>query len=545
MFFQILFVFLSLCAKASHPVVLSVGKPLWISHTCLHLPIHLQVAKGKHIYGPDAKNVIPTKVDVSGHNIVNVRARWPESEEKQGHAFYNNVPILLEIDLSGRGDAILNIDITGLACSHVCETFALKSVHKIKPNMPQGTWIKMLFFAFLGGLILNIMPCVLPVLGLKIKGFVRSDPVGFRAMCRLTIGGIVCGFWSMAVITILLKTLFGHSTGWGEHLLKSPVFASIMSMVMMAGAYSLWGVFQLHPPRWAGRLLTSKHASKMNDFLSGFLAVLLATPCSAPFLGASVGFALAGSPLEVFLFYTVIGIGFAFPYVLSLLFSLEKVMPKPGPWMNKVSIIMGFFFLGSSAWLAWIVFGFVDESWLLFSCGMWVAMAVWPVINGLPFLRHRSFLRYGMPCIMAVFFCLSVNVYHQNTASSSVSLRDGLIQWRVFSQKNLEEALKKNKIIYIDITGRGCALCMVNKRLYHNEKVQKWLTRSDVVCLRGDFSHDPNNILSFLRRYGRSAIPFNMLISRQYPQGVILSEYLTMAGLERGLSLIRSTLQSP
>ncbi len=542
MFLFVLLSVFSWCCQGKSPVNVAIGQAKWISSTCVHVPLTLTIKEGAHIYGPDTKKSVPTEIRASGHNIANVRVQWPTVN--RGDSWTKRVPVRLEIDLSGRGKATLNVQVRGLACSHVCQTFSLESTHILHPKPNKNIWLEMILFAFLGGLILNIMPCVLPVIGLKMKSFVQTDPRRFRAMCRNTIMGIMSGFWAMALGMIVVTKVMGVAAGWGTHLLQSSFFAAVMTMVMMGGAYMLWGVFHLNPPQWVARAMTQDRTHGVTDFVSGFLAVLLATPCSAPFLGASIGFALAGSAMEIMVFYTVIGLGFAMPYVLAMLIDPAKIMPKPGAWMNRVSKVMAVLFLASSAWLAWIVDGFLQGAWSGVMWTAWGAMSVWPLVHsGVGRMSFSGVMRF-FPILMGCIFMMVPVVQHR-VHHAPVSLRDGAIQWEELTDARFQKALNDGRIIYVDITGRGCALCMVNKRIYRHPVIQQLMTDAQVVCLRGDFGANPDIILPFLKRYGRSAIPFNMMVHASHPDGYILPEILTVASIQQNMEKIKASMASP
>lgn len=549
----VLFCFLTPWAKAQltpQPISLQWGAQEWVSQTHLKATLHIKIKDGHKFYGPtrDTIQLPPELTWKDSKNISQVSPHWPATEEvinegQKSHVYHKEVLLPLDIHVVSRASAHLKLELKGMACEKLCIPFTEKiSLNLTPPASTPFYWMNMLFFAFLGGLLLNIMPCVLPVLGLKLRGLTAQSPVGLLG--TMTTAGILFGFWILAGIIIVFKVFFGRTIGWGMQL-QSPLFSSLFALLMIGASYSLFGIFHLRPPQWIYVMSGKNRSSKaVQFFFSGFLAVLLATPCSAPFLGPALGFALTGSPLEIWLFYTCIGLGFAFPYLLILVLPVTNFLPKPGPWMLWFEKAMGTLFLLSAGWfIGWPFASFLSHDLQKFALGLWVLLCLPPLLIFLKLVRPSS-SKGKIVCLVIPFLSslglLALPFLKQEKAV--ISMQDGQIQWVTYEQKAYDQFLNEGKIIYIDVTALGCALCMINKKVYVTPEMQKLFVQPDVVCMRADYSHGDPKILQMMQRYRRAAIPFNLLISRHHSQGIVLEEVLTVKDLMRSLTFMRSKM---
>lgn len=530
----------------SENISIQWGKLYWHSPTHVEVSLILTIPEGWKLYGEPLKgDTLQRPLELSwkdSHNILHVQVTWPppslwKEKDQRAHVYYKKVSPTLQIFLENRAESKMNMKVEGLLCSSVCQPFSLTTSLSLSPPVTKGNWLKMLFFAFLGGLILNAMPCVLPVLALKLR--VLHSSLSFRKTCLFTGAGIIVGFWFLALLTLVLKIFFHIQGGWSMHL-YSPLFLLSMIFIMIFSAYSLWGLFSLSLPPWFFSWLPKGS----HPFLMGILAVFLATPCSAPFLGPAIGFALTGNFLEIIAFYTVIGLGFSLPYGLALILPIKGFLPQPGPWMIKVEKGMGLLFWGSAVWfMVWPLSAFIHPS---FHFLLWMASFWWlalPLLKKILFharlLNPRGWFLLYVLALFPIIILSPLPFIVREKNPSSVSLKDGRIQWLSFTPHSLDSLLKAGRTIFIDVTGMGCALCMVNKRVFLNEKIQKELNQSDVVCMRADYSHGAKDILLFLKRYGRAAIPFNMVLSQFYPKGIVLSEVLSVDEIQTAMALMR------
>jgi suppressor for copper-sensitivity B len=305
----------------------------------------------------------------------------------------------------------------------------------------------------------------------------------------------------------------------------------------------------VNTPQWAGALLApaQRRSAYTQAFLSGLVAVLLATPCSAPFLGTALGFALTGQGIEIIVFYTAIAVGFALPYVLGLIFPIHKILPRPGQWMVTFEKILGFCLMVSAGWfVATSLAGLLGLPWDKVALGLWAVWLVLPFVAGMGVIssnpRVYKGVVYGIPGLFSLVFLILPAL--PGPIQHPISMQDGAISWQAFSSKTLESALKKGKTVVVDITGMGCALCMVNKSVFKHSTVQQRLKQPNILCLRGDFTRGDSALMMFLRKYGRSAIPFNMVISANHPKGVVLSERLTREELLDAVAFVENPAEN-
>ena len=342
-----------------------------------------------------------------------------------------------------------------------------------------------LLAAFLGGLVLNLMPCVLPVLSLKILSVVSHGGKDhrihrgtiFRAFMA-SAAGIFFSFWLMAGALSLLKAA-GHSIGWGIQF-QHPGFLVFLIVVLAAFAANMWGLFEIPLPRFLARNLAAKHEHEptlTGHFLTGAFATLLATPCTAPFLGTAVGFALARQATDIFIVFTFLALGLAFPYiVLALSPRIFKYMPKPGRWMLVLRKILAGALMLTAAWL------------------------------------------------------ISVLI----TVSTQATLDDG---WTSFDEALIRPAVEEGRTVVVDVTADWCLTCKANKRLvFDQQEVEEALFSPNILRLQADWTHRDETIAAYLRKYGRYGIPFNIIYGPGAPDGIILSELLSKKEIIRALA---------
>ncbi|HEX3798633.1 MAG TPA: protein-disulfide reductase DsbD domain-containing protein [Verrucomicrobiae bacterium] len=379
----------------------------------------------------------------------------------------------------------------------------------------------MLLYAFLGGLILNIFPCVLPVIALKILGFVnqgRDHPGQVRKLGLIYACGVLFSFLVLAALVIGIK-LAGHQAGWGLQF-GNPVFLVIMTVLVTLVALNLFGLFEVN---LSGRVMgaagdLSAREGNAGAFFNGVLATILATPCSAPFLGIALGFAFTQPAAIIILIFLTIGVGLSAPYViLSFNPALLKLLPKPGAWMEKFKIAMGFPMLATAFWLYDLTTVHYGDRvlWLAFFLVM-VALCAW--IYGEFIQRGRS--RKGLAAIVIVviltsgyFYALEDNLKWrtpiiETAATTSLSTDPDAIVWQPWSAKAVADATAAGHPVLVDFTAQWCTVCQINSRTSIKiASVRKKLKDIHAVALKGDYTRLPEDITVELGRFGRGAVP--------------------------------------
>jgi thiol:disulfide interchange protein DsbD len=382
-----------------------------------------------------------------------------------------------------------------------------------------------LVLAFLGGLILNLMPCVFPVLGIKILGFVNQAGADRRKVTLHGIvftAGVLVSFWVLAGTLAVLRA-GGSQLGWGFQL-QSPAFVFGLAAAMLVFALSMSGVFEFGLSATGfGSQLQSK-SGLTGSFLTGVLATVAATPCAAPFLAPALGAALALPTAQSFAIFTVIGVGLSTPYLLLSAFpSAVKVLPRPGAWMETFKQAMAFPLYATVAYLIWVLAGQVQEAGLLSALFGFVliAMGTWAYGRWNAPGASPGRARFGK---IACTVLLALGAW----AGWPVSAAPSDIVWDKWSPQAVTELRSENRIIYVDFTARWCATCQANKRLvFHSEDVLRAFHDRQIATLRGDWTNKDPQITTELAAYHRAAVPFNLIWLPGRADPVILPELLT------------------
>nr|WP_198134791.1 protein-disulfide reductase DsbD domain-containing protein [Psychromonas ingrahamii] len=380
----------------------------------------------------------------------------------------------------------------------------------------------MIAFALLGGLILNIMPCVLPVLGMKLNSMLTSSHLSKRTI-RLqflaSASGILTSFWLLALGLLILK-LTGNAMGWGIQF-QSPWFIGFMVTITALFTANLLGLFEVKLP---GRLSTSI-ANKGGDstsghFVQGMFATLLATPCSAPFLGTAVAFALGASILEMWMVFTFLGLGMALPWLVFALFpNLISLMPKPGLWMNKMKAVFGLMMFVTTLWLLSLLVPFIG--------------GLATVVIGLLFcayLLYRIAKNHGKKTVIVILavslLFTSAGLFIANLTAQTF-IKDDLT-WLPLNENSIDQYVKQGNTVFVDITADWCITCKANKiGVILQDPVYSELKQERVITMQGDWTKPSDRITNYLKSYQRFGVPLNVVYGPNAPQGLPLSVILS------------------
>ena len=385
----------------------------------------------------------------------------------------------------------------------------------------------------LGGLILNAMPCVLPVLSLKVFGLVKSAEGGRSNVVvggLATAAGIVLSFWLLAGAAIIARSS-GAAVGWGIQF-QEPLFVASLAIVILLFSLNLWGLFEIRLPRFAGRLGSSGPNEGLAGHLTtGFFATLMATPCSAPFLGTALGFALTQSTSTTLGMFTAIGVGMASPYLMLAAFpGTARLLPRPGSWMVTFRIVMGFLLAGAAVWLLYVLSGLVSAERLAFFEGalLLIALAVWLRARGAASAGKVSRTAAGLAvaalCVVAVGLAARGG---GESRSLGVAPENRLISWVEFDRAAAEEAAATGRYVFVDVTADWCFTCKVNERLFlETREVADAFERHDVLAMRADWTRRDESIGRYLADFGRYGIPFYVMY-RPGEEPHIFSELLS------------------
>ncbi|HXG71915.1 MAG TPA: thioredoxin family protein, partial [Gemmatimonadaceae bacterium] len=395
-----------------------------------------------------------------------------------------------------------------------------------------------LLFALAGGLLLNVMPCVLPVISIKVLGFVQQANES-RSRVRLLgfafCAGVIASFWVLAAAVWALRAA-GEQIGWGFQF-QSPGFLVFMTIVLMVFAMNLFGAFEISGPAIAGGPTSGGALS--GAFWHGALATLLATPCSAPFLGTALGFAFAQSTPAMFATLTAVGVGLALPYLLlSLNSGWLRFVPRPGAWMIRFRQAMGFLLIATAVWLLSVLGAQRGPSAIVATLALMtaVAFAIWLSAGEGPRLRRHRLVGAAVGILVTSLALvwtarqLADNV-SVTVAAAPVS-RDGQ-PWTRFTPAELQRRVGSGETVFLDFTAEWCWNCKVNERaVLDTPSMRAEFQRRGVTPMKADWTMRDPDITRLLAKFGRAGVPFYVVFpAGKLPEPIVLSEVITSASV--------------
>lgn len=409
----------------------------------------------------------------------------------------------------------------------------------LEENSYDGGFWMALAFAFIGGMILNLMPCVLPVISFKILSFVKM-----AGECRkLTLKhglafsmGVLISFWTLAIALIILGA-YGHAVGWGFQL-QEPIFVAILAAILLIFSLSMFGVFEMGMKvgALAGQFQHKKSQEGLvASFLSGVLATVIATPCTGPFLGTAVGFAMTLPYYLSLLIFTSLGAGMAFPYLLLSAFpQLMRFLPKPGLWMETFKQLMGFLMLASVLWLVWVFGAQTNSMGIMIMLGAFfmISLACW--IYGQWATPSQSKISRWV-AITASVCLLLIGFYALTTASTNETSNNATSKdliasvegaWEEFSPQRLAELKAQGIPVFIDFTAKWCLICQANHMVLTTQNVHSKFNELGVVRMKADWTKKDAVITEELRKFGRNSVPLYVLYNGD-DKPAILPQVLT------------------
>ena len=389
-----------------------------------------------------------------------------------------------------------------------------------------------LLAALLGGLILNLMPCVLPVLSIKLLAFVGHGGAA-RHRVRLSFlastAGVLASFMVLATAIAILRAA-GVAVGWGLQF-QHPDFLAGMALLVTLLAGNLWGWFELPLPGFASRLseAVDRQHGLIGDFLTGGLATLLATPCTAPFLTTAIGFALAGGMAQIFVIFLALGLGLAAPYLLVAAWpGLATRLPKPGPWMLWLKRILGLAMGATAVWLLYVLSAQAGRTASLISAAALIAVIVF-----LAWRHLRPRLRRSGLVLASIAALLSPAVF----AGTPAPPANADVTWHSFSDAALTRLVGQGKVVLVDVTADWCINCQVNKALVLDRGwAADQLAAGKIIGLKADWTRPDPAIAQYLASFGRYGIPFNAVYGPKAPQGLPLPPVLSEKALREAVS---------
>jgi thiol:disulfide interchange protein DsbD len=383
-----------------------------------------------------------------------------------------------------------------------------------------------LAFAFLGGLILNLMPCVFPILAMKAVGFAAGMSRGnARAHGVAYTVGVVTTFVGVA-FALLATRAAGMTAGWGFQF-ASPVFVAAMAWLLFLVGLNLSGVFRIGGGfAGAGGGLAAREGH-WGSFFTGGLAVLVATPCTAPFMAVAIATGLAASPPVTVLIFLAMGLGLAAPYLaLSAIPALARLMPRPGRWMDVFKQVLAFPMYGASVWLLWVVSQEAGAAGVLGTATGFVLLGFAGWIIGITqdsdsVRRRIGWAGAGLAVALAVTALSGI----ATEAAPVAAGRDA----EAFTPARLAALRAEGRPVFVNLTAAWCVTCLVNERVaIRNESVQRAFASNHVAYLKGDWTRQDPGITEFLRENGRDGVPLYLYYAPHASSAEVLPQILTV-----------------
>ncbi len=464
------------------------------------------------------------------------------------------IPIALDIPAAAAGPQPITVKLRYQACSdRVClppvETAAQATLQvgdggkllgtaerSATPGAtPRRGLLGILGLALVGGLILNAMPCVLPVLSLKVFGLVRSTGAGHREVARgalATTAGILISFLALAGAAVLARSA-GSAVGWGIQF-QNAGFVAFLAAVVLLFCLNLWGLFEIPLPASLARFADERQGAEgsAGHFASGLFATLMATPCSAPFLGSALGFALGQTAPVIFAVFLAVGVGMSLPYLLlAAVPSAASLLPRPGAWMNTFKGLMGFLLAGAAVWLFYVLAAQLDAARLAVVQLLLLAMGLFA------WLLHHSPTGAPVRKVWAVAMLLCAigaplvaargGAPQGARATLAAAQTNHLIAWQPWDEATAERLAAEGRTVFVDVTADWCFTCKVNERLVlETPEMAGTFEKLQVVALRADWTNRNDAIAAYLAKHDRYGIPFYLVYRKDKPP-TVLPELLT------------------
>ncbi len=389
-------------------------------------------------------------------------------------------------------------------------------------NEQEYNLFQFILFAFLGGLILNLMPCVLPVISLKLFGLISHSDESKNKILKHNLAytaGVLSSFLSLGLVIVFLKST-GEKIGWGFQL-QSAGFVFSMMILLLVMAMNMFGLFEFVTP--GGKTLGGAQIKKGmgGDFLNGVLATILSTPCSAPFLGAALTFAFTTGVLNIFIIFFFVGLGLAFPFILTGFFPKTiAFLPKPGAWMDKLKKLLAFTLLLTFVWLYDVLMNIVDFNYF----GIYFNTIFASLFMAFFFRKHISKLFFWNLIVFLIPIGLTINLsvtdgFKESLTPTTQNEASNLI-WNTWSTEKMQELSAEKKWVFIDFTAKWCLTCKVNKKLvFNSEGFEKLIEKQDIELLIADWTKRDDYITDFLNKYKIVGVPAYFI---QTPTGKVI-----------------------
>ena len=391
-------------------------------------------------------------------------------------------------------------------------------IEKVDKNISiNSSLFYILLISLLGGFILNLMPCVFPVLSLKLLSVINTEDKKIKSSFLITVFGIITSFLLLGLFFATLKQI-NISISWGMQF-QEPYFLMFILIIISMFFLNTLGLFEINLPSIfsSSKILNSGNNFYTKNFLNGFFATLLATPCSAPYLGTAVTAAFTQSTIYLFLIFLFMGIGMSVPYLIIVLFPrLVLFLPRSGKWLNYVKYFLSLLLLITIIWLLIILNNYFNYFFIISFITLLILIST--------ILKLRIY-ELPLTILLVIIFFLTplLSSFHNNNEGNYKNNN-----WLDFNSKNISQVIANNEIIFLDITADWCITCKFNKvNVLNSQSVSDFFENQEITLIKADWTQPNEKIDKFLKKYNKFGIPFNAFYSTKFPDGIIMSEILT------------------
>ena len=384
------------------------------------------------------------------------------------------------------------------------------------------------FISILGGFILNLMPCVFPVLSIKLLSILNSERNNIRLSFFYTAFGIVSSFSLLALFFVLFKQI-GISVSWGMQF-QEPYFLIFILLVLTFFCLNTLGIFQINLPNFFknSNIYNLGNNFFTKNFFNGFFATLLATPCTAPFVGSALTIAFTQTSTILFIIFILMGIGMSLPYLVVAIFPQSiSLLPKSGKWTIYVKYFLSFLLFATIIWVLNILYNFYNYFFII----VFILITL-----SLFFAFAFNFFKIYISTF-SIFILLLIPLLSFFDQNKNLKAYKG---WLNFNEIKLDQMINNNEVLFIDVTADWCVTCQFNKvNILEKENIKILFKKNDIKLIRADWTKPDKNIDNFLKKFNKFGIPFNIFFSSKYPDGVILSEILTEKEIIQAINKIQ------
>ncbi|GLQ91820.1 protein-disulfide reductase DsbD family protein [Dyella acidisoli] len=527
-----------------------------IAQDAHHLLLRWTIAKGYYLYRDQ------TKLEVKDAPKLSLSPTWPAGVQHQDPHFGNTsvyfdeltLPVAINGDTKGTTSLAVVASFQGCQDGGLCYPLMTREAHidltgnggttieaaaNPAPEMPPAdvqknhslnvSFLYALLLALGGGLVLNLMPCVLPVLSIKAISLIESgeNPARRRVHALMYTAGVLVSFVVLGAVIIALKT------AWGAHL-QNPVVVAVLALIMLSVALSMSGVVQFGASLGnTGNTLASR-SGPAGDFFTGVLAVVVASPCTAPFMGSALAYALVAPIASAICVFLALGVGLALPFLaVGFVPALSRWLPRPGRWMETLKEVLAFPMYLTAVWLAWVLANQrgADAIGLLLVAAVLLAMTLWWFERS----RNRGVLSRVLVALLALFTLTPL--YYLATlppAAQAAGTADGIV---AYSPEKLAQLRKAGTPVFVDMTADWCVTCKANEHaVLSGDDFKALLKRTGAVYMKGDWTNEDPAISAFLQEYHSPGVPLYVVFSKDGSAGRKLPTVLTYSLVEQALN---------